>query len=492
MQKITDTLKNQFNSFNLSLKKLFRNKLFYVYLISFIFVFLSLFFEKAPIYLCAYILFFICVLDKTDALAMLFFFYPFFAIFVTKKDVNLYNYMYAISVIILAIKYLIDVILKKKKIDWVLVCAVLVYMIYLILPIHKNDAGEWVNFCNLKYFASVGSFFLTVYLVFIYKDEIDFVRIFHIFMTGFLIAGVLGVFVFCSPRLQNVMDLLIYVGYNLDRYNGLFQVPNTLAIVSLVVLALTMFMHYNKKIGNIAYLYFTGAFVLGYVTMARSFLYAFIIGFVVFSILVIVRDRKNWYKTLLPYVGIMIVVALIFLKYTVVHLSRLGFSDLLNGYGDSVNKSDEELMEIVDPGRGGLIKKYAKDYLSSALVILFGRGIAHPWLGLSSHNTYLQALWNTGLVGIVLLVVLFILFLKKYSAKKSKELLKSIFTNAGLYLLLLPILAMAFVENLFMNMQMIIIVNMIILVILASLKKENSEVSENAKLTTEIKNEIEK
>ena len=53
---------------------------------------------------------------------------------------------------------------------------------------------------------------------------------------------------------------------------------------------------------------------------------------------------------------------------------------------------------------------------------MFGRGISYPWLGLSSHNTYLQCLWNTGLVGLVLLVALFILFFKKYCAKKSKDL----------------------------------------------------------------------
>ncbi len=467
MQKTSDILKKQLENVKNSSKNLFKNKLFYVYLVSFVFVFLSIFFEKAPIYLCAYILFFVCILSMEDAISMLLFFYPFFSIFVTKKQVNLYFYMFAVSFVIFAVKYLIDVFSKKKKIDWVLVVAVCVYLIYLILPLHKNENGKFVNFCNFKYFASVSVFLFAVYLIFVYKEQFDGTKIFRIFMTGFLIAGVMGLFVFCSLKLQSVMDLLVYerAGY-IKRYNGLFQVPNTSAIISLVACSITLYLHYNEKIKSEAYLFFAGSLILGYLTMARSFLYAFAILFALYLIFAIIKYKKESWKIILPYIAIIIIVALILFKYTLAHLERFGFKDLLKGYGNSVDVSDSELNQIADPGRGGLIKKYAKDYLSSSLIILFGRGIAYPWLGLSSHNTYLQCLWNTGLIGVILIIAIFVLFLKKYCAKKSKELVKSIFTNGSLYMLLLPIFAMAFVENLFMNMQMIVIILLVIFAIL--------------------------
>lgn len=482
MQKTSDMLKKQLENAKFSIKNLLHNKLFYVYLTSFIFVFLSIFFEKAPIYLCAYILFFVCVLNMQDAISMLLFFYPFFSIFVTKKQVNLYFYLFAVSLVIFAIKYLVDVFTKKKKIDWVLVVAVCVYLLYLVLPLHKNEQGKFVNFCNLKYFASVGVFLLAVYLILMYKDKLDGTKIFKIFMTGFLSAGVLGVFAFCSPRLKSVMDLLVYekAGY-IKRYNGLFQVPNTLAIISLVVSSITLYLHYNEKIKSEAYLFFAGSFVLGYLTMARSFLYAEAILFVLYLIFTCIKYKKESWKIILPYVAIIIVVALAFFKYTLAHLERFGFKDLLKGYGNSVDASDSELNQIADPGRGGLIKKYAKDYLSSALIILFGRGIAYPWMELSSHNTYLQCLWNTGLVGAILILVIFVLFLKKYCAKNTKEIVKSIFTDVSLYMLLLPILAMAFVENLFMNMQMIVTILLVIFAVLNNkdLKNSKGTISQN-------------
>ena len=478
MQKTSDMLKKQLENAKFSIKNLLHNKLFYVYLTSFIFVFLSIFFEKAPIYLCAYILFFVCILNMQDAISMLLFFYPFFSIFVTKKQVNLYFYLFAVSLVIFAIKYLVDVFTKKKKIDWVLVVAVCVYLLYLVLPLHKNEQGKFVNFCNLKYFASVGVFLLAVYLIFIYKDKLDGAKIFKVFMAGFLIAGVMGVFVFCSPRLKSVLDLLTY---KIPRYNALFQVPNTLAIISLVASSITLYLHYNEKIKSEAYLFFAGSFVLGYLTMARSFLYPETILFVLYLIFTCIKYKKESWKIVLPYVAIIIVVALAFFKYTLAHLERFGFKDLLKGYGNSVDASDAELNQMIDPGRGGLIKKYGKDYLSSALVILFGRGIAYPWMSLSSHNTYLQCLWNTGLVGLVLIIALFVLFLKKYCAKKSKELVKSIFTNVSLYMLLLPILAMAFVENLFMNMQMIVTILLVIFAVLNNkdLKNSKETISQN-------------
>lgn len=498
MQKISDIAKKQFDIAKISLKSLLKNKLFYIYLGSFLFVFLSLFFEKAPIYLCAYILFFVCILDKQDAISMLLFFYPFFSIFITKKDVNLYFYLFAISFAVFGLKYLIDVFVKKQKIDWMLVVGVFAYLIYLVLPLHKNEQGSLVRYCNLKYFSSVAVFLFAVYLICMCKNELDGTKIFKVFMAGFLIAGLMGLFVNVSDRLKALIFLDDYQ-IGITRYNGLFQVPNTLAIIATVSIVITLYLHYEKKIQMKAYLFFAGSFVLGYLTMARSFLYSFVIAFVLFNIFVIIKNKKESWKILLPYWIILISLVLIMFDYTKAQFKRAGASDVFNGYDNSAN-NDEILNESEDPGRGGLIKKYAKDYLSSTLIILFGRGISYPWLGLSSHNTYLQCLWNTGLVGLVLLVALFILFLKKYCAKKSKDLAKSIFTDPGLYLLMIPILAIAFIENLFMNLQMIIIVLLLIFAMLSEFEKttetieiqKNEEDSESTSCDEKPENEIKK
>ena len=42
--------------------------------------------------------------------------------------------------------------------------------------------------------------------------------------------------------------------------------------------------------------------------------------------------------------------------------------------------SKEELNQIKDPGRGGLIKKYFLDWVSTPLMILFGKGFNYNYL----------------------------------------------------------------------------------------------------------------
>ena len=193
-----------------------------------------------------------------------------------------------------------------------------------------------------------------------------------------------------------------------------------------------------------------------------------------------------------PEIAGIILVMLVLFMYTKEHFGRLSADDLVNGYNNSVDA--ENINQIADPGRGGLIKIYVKDFLSSALVILFGRGLAAPWIGgtncLSSHNTYLQAFWNTGIVGVILFVAVMLIIIKKYSALNSKTLIKSAFTDFGNYILILPILAIMFIENLFMNMQMIIAVMVVVFAICSvKMNKKTEEKFEEKEIEIMAENE---
>ena len=181
-----------------------------------------------------------------------------------------------------------------------------------------------------------------------------------------------------------------------------------------------------------------------------------------------------FYKSVLPFLIEFAIVMLICFEHSKVHFQRADTSDLVHGYDHGTVDTDvtDSAENFVDPGRGGLIKIYLKDYLSSVLVVLFGRGISHPWFGsYSAHNTYLQAFWNTGLIGVSLLIVIAFLFLKKFTNLKFVTLLKKTFTDLSLYQLLIPVLAIMFIENLFMNMQMIVVVMVVLFAILIVQRK---------------------
>ncbi len=488
MLKTQDILKKQLNNLTDSIKKLWASKIFKIYLVLMAASLFALFFEAAAVALCALIFLLAFILPIGEMMGMLLFYYPFFSIFVF-KGINLYFVLFAGVVAVFAVKHLIAVVKKQETIDWLFVVSVLLYLVYIILPIRHTLSGKFKAGCNVKYLSSALAFFVMLYVVYKKKDEIDYLKCLHLFIVGFLIAGCLGWFVYVSPRLKEVMTLVDYIGIDLLRYNGLFGFPNTLAIVGLIAATIVFYLQYKDKIGNIAYLYNTIIFALCYITLARSFLYAYFGAFALFILLVIIKEKKNCWKIIIPEIVGLILVMLILFSYTKAHFGRITVSDLVNGYDNSVDA--EDMSQIVDPGRGGLIKIYVKDFLSSIWVILFGRGLSAPWIGgtrkLSSHNTYLQAFWNTGIIGVVLFVMLIVLIIKKYSALKWKPLIKSTFTDFGKYILLFPILAMMFIENLFMNMQMIIAVMLVLFAISAikCTKKDSGNESLNQEETTE-------
>ena len=478
MLKTQDILKKQLNNLTDSIKKLWASKIFKIYLVLMAASIFALFFEAAAVVLCTLIFLLAFVLPVGEMIGVLLFYYPFFSIFMF-KGVNLYFVLFAAVIGVFAVKHLIKVIKKQEKLDWLFIVSVLIYLVYIILPIRHTAAGKFKTGCDMMYFASALAFFVMLYVVYKNKDKIDYLKCLHLFIVGFLISGGLGWFAYVSPRLKNVMSLIDYIGIDLLRYNGLFGFPNTLAIVGLMAAAVVFYLQHKGKIGNVAYLYHTLIFALCYITLARSFLYAYFGAFALFVIATMIKEKKNCWKIILPEVLCVLVVMAALFMYTKAHFGRVSVSDLISGYDNSVDS--EDISQIVDPGRGGLIKIYAKDFLSGVLVMLFGRGLSATWIGgtrkLSSHNTYLQALWNTGFVGLILFVVIMVLIIKKYSALKLKPLIKSTFIDFGNYILILPILAMMFIENLFMNMQMIIAVMVVLFAI--SVVKLNKNLAEN-------------
>ncbi len=482
MQKIMDTFQKTAKNVQTSILELLKNKITYIYFAVLAFILSALFCEWLIVPILVGVIALAVFLKFEDVLAILFFLYAFFAVFII-KETNTYFLLFAGVVFVLGVRYLIDVIKHKKQLDWTLVVLVAAYLIYVMLPIRRNSAGELSAVCGIKNLASIAVFFVILYLIYIYKSEINFLKIIRMFIVGFLIAGILGLFVFVSTRLEKVIPIIYYHGFDLKRYSGLFQIPNTLAIFSSVVFAFSLYLIYTKSVHSLeSHIYAIGSFVLGYVTLARSFLYSAIICAVIFVVAMIIRDKKNFYKQVFPLVAEIAIIMLVCFKFSEVHFKRAGVGDLVNGYDNLA--SSENLETVSDPGRGGLIKKYLKDYLSSTLVVLFGRGMSYDWLGsLSSHNTFLQGLWNTGIVGVVLLIAIAVVYLKKYTDVGLFKNIKIVILDVGFYVLLIPILAIMFIENLFMNMQMIIVVMLIVFAVChTNLGKKTEEITQEKKI----------
>lgn len=455
--------------------RLIKNKLTYVYLIISLLMIASCFSIYVGIIAIMIVVYVSIFTNFENSLSLLLFLFP-FAIILQ----DLYTMLFALVMLIWWIKFIIASVKAKyfKKIYVVYLSLVLLFIIYLVLPIHKSFEGVILSQFSLDSFLQCFNFFSIIFLFFIYKNQVKFINLFRIFVVGFLASSVIGLFCLVSPFMNEYLEFL-YRG-NLLRYAGTFIHPNRLALISILLISCELCLYLSKKIKIPEFVIsFSLIFASGYSTLSRNFLYNFFIAFILFVIATIVKERKNFYKKSLIVLGISIFVGLIFFNYSKIYISDLGISDLFFGYGNSIENDYEDLLNGGDPGRAGLFKVYFLDYISSALVILFGRGMAQESIlktGLSSHNTYLQTIWKIGIVGVILLCLIVFVLIKMYTGNKVKSFIKSAIKDVLSYVLLIPPLISIFIENTFPTMELSIIV--LVLIICMHIVRDNTNTSE--------------
>ena len=116
----------------------------------------------------------------------------------------------------------------------------------------------------------------------------------------------------------------------------------------------------------------------------------------------------------------------------------------------------------IDAGRVELWKRYIKDFTSSPKKILFGAGVSAEVLGISPHNTFINILWQFGIIGLVLLALIFGIIANELI--KSRRILSLLMTG-------LICLISLFESNVFNYVALMMIC---ILIVSSKRKKENN------------------
>ena len=227
-------LAKQLINFKTSAKSLMSNKLFYVLVFLTILVIPTLFFDWAVYILFGMILVTVAILPFEMGLSILLYFY-FFNLLFRVNDVPLYTVCFMISTSILLFKHYLQVILKNEKADFKLILMILLAVIYTSLPIRGNSLGfSSISLLSIFYLIM---FLSLIYLIYINRTKIDFLKVIQIVAIGALVAAVFGACYWISPRLQSLREWKTFSGSNVVRYNALFMNPNTLAGITLFVLA---------------------------------------------------------------------------------------------------------------------------------------------------------------------------------------------------------------------------------------------------------------
>lgn len=306
--------------------------------------------------------------------------------------------------------FIVDVMFKKKKINIKPILVILVLSVYNLLnPIYKLK--------TLDYIASI-LFYLMVYFIYEKRKEIDFVSVAKFFCYTLVVSCVFSFLIPYSPNLEE-SRVVMYVN-GLVRFTGLCVHSNIFAYAALIAIALLFVLKYYDKISTPEFLVlYIIIFVFGYLTIARAFALIFIVTYLLFAILYLMKYGMSEFRFVCSILAIVLSICLIMNEETYAYIFRIENSAEKENLGNVEKDFVEQIVVndwwkmmydgqiYFDQGRlNGWILYYGR-ITQTLRSLFFGYGISAPDIGtMHAHNIVLQTLYNNGIVG-TLLIVLF-------------------------------------------------------------------------------------
>lgn len=369
---------------------------------------LSMFFEPVVYLVIVCILLLSVFFDFEKTLSLFLFICPFMGIFsvnIGEKALNLFNYTYYIMFFICGIKYLLCVFKKKEEFNLKAFRPLVFFLFYIILPIFSFHFESLV-----KYAVAVA----IIYLLIVNTKNFNFKTLLAYAVLGVILSSFLSLFSSLTTRMPEILGQ--YSNYNVLKFQGLFTNPNSYAVFVSILLPLVVYFCLQKN----GILWFAPLIVISsfaYMTLSRNYLICLFVVILYYFISLCFRKNKRMMISFIFVLITFLMVSVCELNNTRVYLARFELIPIekieptLNPE-DVVVKPDEkpEYWEdgtALDPGRVGIWKRYIKDFLSSPENIIFGRGISADVLGLPAHNTFIQFLWQFGLLGCIISIYSF-------------------------------------------------------------------------------------
>ena len=353
-------------------------------------------------------------------------FYGLFYVFINNLSYPLYLALFYILVFIVGVRYLIDVISTKKRFNLYLFIISATFLLYCLLPFSGFKLTTYIQTLGIV----VGLF-----LCYEYKKEISFNVLIYFASIGLIVSCLYSFVAFETPRMLSILTQ--FTNYGFIKFQGLFKNPNNLAIYCIFILP-SLFVLYLKQHRWYVLFLMLASFVFAYMTLSRNFIVCFVITLFIYIILELVYYKKKGLLHVACVAVSMLALCAVMFTSTKIYLVRLGIlpetsivqiqqkSDaavVLPGIPAEPNIPENSVNDEIfvdDPGREGLWERYWEDYTSNVYIVFFGRGISYPYIGnVAPHQGFLNILWQYGLVGTVLLMILVTYFMKNLLRKNN-------------------------------------------------------------------------
>lgn len=311
---------------------------------------------------------------------------------------SLYVITIIMSLVVVCIKYVIDIVKKNKKVFWFPLA--LTIAIVGLSSLKSFIIGEQ----NIETGMLLVFVFALCYFAFVYKNEINVAKCFNALLCGLFVSA--GITLVLSRFEEFKYFIRSFEGYYMRLKMTTFHM-NNLALLCIFEFAYSIHSILNKSrkiwIDLISIVLVTA---LGVLTLSKVFLVMLAFFVVYFMIALVVKLKKKSIKYLVPFALLVGVLCFVGRSYIADIYDRLFL----------YNNGDSFWNEILN-GRVDIWKTYLKDFKASWHNILFGVGLFRPNLALDPHNAYIFVLHRFGALGIACILVLIFAYIKSSKAK---------------------------------------------------------------------------
>ncbi|MBE5739079.1 MAG: hypothetical protein E7354_05075 [Clostridiales bacterium] len=328
--------------------------------------------------------------SRKDALSLLIFSIPFICL-----SMPISIYMYFACVILYEIKsYIVAYCIDKKKPSKTLLIVLGVFVGFCLLPIGEYNVNLIVKLCCILTIVSVVTLFTK------YPDDFRLKYNLRLLSVSLLISSAYSLLYFVSPYLRSIFAFNSS-GATIIRFPALFNNINELAMLCEVCLALLVYLTLRKATVFADIIPFIIFSIVGLTTISKTFI---ILYGVMMIVLLVHCFRLYPFKTLLCVtVGAFLVMCIVIMKsdFVVKYANRFINEDVFTAEWS-------EKLSYITTGRYDLWVDMITYIGQNPQIILFGAGLGGEKVSIESpHNFFITALYNFGIIGLILFVALF-------------------------------------------------------------------------------------
>lgn len=252
------------------------------------------------------------------------------------------------------------------------------------------------------------------------SDDYDYRHVLYAFCFGIIISSAIGAFRDYLPVIRSFsMDTTYKVGHEeyAQRFVGLNSNPNYFTMDITVALGCLITTICTEKMRPIYALLFAVLAVFGLMSVSKSFL----IVLTIMIVILLLNSLRSGGTTFLKLAFALVIVGALILIFA---------EEAVSTYIVRLTKDSSGDLSSVTTGRSDIWIAYIKEMLRSFRTLFFGAGLGENYEH-GAHNTYIEMVYQTGLVGVVLYLFVF------KSSVAIKKLPKSVFYYVPILLLLI-------------------------------------------------------